>query len=230
MKECGRFPQHPIQVHFQDPADVEDVEDLEDQAQPPESDESDDIWETRRAWRSTQSATTPTRSHPVDHRRQISGQSQPSRPSISSPRLLAADQQATNADNAESSRNASSRIPIKHTAIPADGTGQAMPPQQGQNIVGSRRLELVAASAVGRPGSNRHPTELANHREETLPPERVPDQILQYRSGPWRSPTNDVREAVGSRTSPAEPRIRESRRKLFKDLVRGRRSDLDDDQ
>jgi hypothetical protein len=226
MRECGRFPQHQIQVHFQDPADVED---LEDQAQPLESDESDDT-ETRRAWRSTQSATTPTRSHPVDHRRQISGQSQPSQPSISSPRLSAANQQATNVDNAESSRNASSKIPIEHTAIPADGTGQAMPPQQGQNIVGSRRLEPAAASAVGRPGSNGNSAELANRREETLPPERVQDQILQYPSGPWRSPTNDVREAVGPRTSPAEPRKRVGRRKLFKDLVRGRRGDSDDDQ
>lgn len=195
MRKCGRFPQHQIQVHFQDPADVED---LEDRAQPLESDESDDISETRRAWRSTQSATTPTRSHPVDHRRQILSQSQPSRPSISSPRLSAANQQATNVDNAESSRNSSSKIPIEHTAIPADGTGQATPPQQGQNIVGFRRLEPAAASAVGRPGSNGNPAELANRRRETLPPERVPDQILQYRSGPWRSPINDVREAVGS--------------------------------
>jgi hypothetical protein len=227
MRKFSRFSQHHIQVHFPDPADVED---LEDQAQPLESDDSDDISETRRVRRSTQSATTLTRSHPVDHRQQISGQSQLSRPSTSSPRLSAANQQATNVDNAESSRNASSKIPIEHTAIPADGTRQAIPPQQGQNIVGSRRLEPAAASAVSQPGRNGHPTELVNRREETLSLERVPDQILQYRSGPWRSPTNDVREAVGSRTSPAEPRKREGRRKLFKDFVRGHHSDSDDDQ
>jgi hypothetical protein len=227
MRKCSRFPQHQIQVHFQDLADVED---LEDQAQPLESDESDDISETRRVWRSTQSATVPTRSHPVDHRRQTSDQSQLSRPSTSSPRLSAANQQTTNVDNSESSRNASSKIPIEHTAIPADSTGQAMPLQQGQNIVGPRRLEPAAASAVGRPGSNGHPTELVNRREETLSPERVPDQILQYRSGPWRSPTNDVREAVGSRTSPAQPRKREGRGKLFKNFVRGYRDDSNDDQ
>jgi hypothetical protein len=229
MRECGRFPQHQVQVHFQDPVDVEELEDPVQAAQPLGSDESD-ISETRRAWPRTQSTTVPMRSHPVDHRRPTSGQSQASQPSIPSPHVSATNQQAMYVDNTESSRNAPSSIPLEHTTIPTGGTEQAMPPQREQNLAGSRRFEPAAASALGRPGSNPHMTEPANRHEETLPPERVPDQIMQYRSGPWRSPTNDVREAVGSRTSPAEARKREGRRKLFKDFVRGRRGDSDGDQ